>query len=208
VGDLGRYDPAVNVFDEIATHYDEDLFHQVVAEKLVTGLADSPCPDLVLDVATGTGTAAFAAVQHLGARRVVGVDLSAGMISRARAKSFLQDPGAKITWTVGHAVPAPVEDGSVDLVLCASSLHFLGSAAVKDWLRVLRPGGRIAFSMPSADGFHPSGEFAALAANDPPLPTTPDEAATVAVGFENARAYRLDAPGHRVAFLVYASAPA
>jgi ubiquinone/menaquinone biosynthesis C-methylase UbiE len=198
----------VNVFDEIATHYDEDLFHHVVAEKLVNGLADSPCPDLVLDVATGTGAAAFAAVQHLGAHRVVGLDLSAGMISRAEAKSFLQDPAGKITWKVAPAVPAPVADSSVDLVLCASSLHFLGRAALRDWLRVLRPGGRIAYSLPLADGFQPSGEFASLVATDLALPTSVAEAAATATGFVQARAQRVDAPGRRVAFLVYASAPA
>ncbi|MEV4320573.1 class I SAM-dependent methyltransferase [Actinocrispum sp. NPDC049592] len=195
----------MNVFDEIATHYDEDLFHQVVAEKLISGLADAPCPRLVLDVATGTGAAAFAAVQHLGARRVVGVDLSAGMISRARAKSAVQDPESRITWTVAPAVPAPVPDASVDLVLCASSLHFLGGAALRDWQRVLRPGGNIAFTLPMASSFRPTGEFASLVAADLPLPRDADEAAAVAAGFRDATAHRLDAPDGKVVFLVYAS---
>jgi ubiquinone/menaquinone biosynthesis C-methylase UbiE len=196
----------VNVFDEIATQYDEDLFHQVVAEKLITGLADAPSPRLVVDIATGTGAAAFAALQHLGARRVVGVDLSAGMIARARAKSMIQDPAGQIDWMVAPAVPAPVADSSADLVVCASSLHFLGHAALRDWLRVLRPGGRIAFSLPSATTFNPTSAFAPLVAADLTLPGTETEAAAVAAGYSNAVAHRVETPGGRVAFLVYASA--
>lgn len=196
----------VNVFDEIATQYDEDLFHQVVAEKLITGLADAPTPELVVDIATGTGAAAFAALQHLGARQVVGVDLSTGMINRARAKSARQDPLGKIAWKVAPAVPAPVEDGTADLVVCASSLHFLGAAALRDWLRVLRPGGTIAFSLPLATAVKPAGRFAPLVAADLPLPTTVDEAAALAAGYDNAVARKMRVDG-RVAFLVYANTP-
>lgn len=196
------------MFDSIATHYDDDLFHHVVAEKLVAGLADAATPRLVVDIATGTGVAAFAAVQHLGARSVVGVDLSAGMIARARSKAVVQDPEGKITWEVAPAVPAPVADASADLVLCASSLHFLGNAALKDWLRVLRPGGTIAFSLPLATTFNPSSAFAPLVATDLTLPTTVEEAVAVAVGYENVVAQRIEATGGRVAFLVYGTAPA
>ena len=198
----------MTVFDEIAGDYDDDLFHQVVAEKLVLGVADAPSPRLVLDVATGTGAAAFAALQHLGARSVEAVDLSPRMIDRARAKAFVQDPAGRITWHVGPAVPAPVPVGSTDLVVCASSLHFLGAEALKDWLRVLRPEGRVAFSMPLATTFHPSPAFAALVARDIPLPDTTDEAAAIATsaGYEQVVAQKLEAPGDRVVFLVHGTA--
>ncbi|SMC88239.1 class I SAM-dependent methyltransferase [Kibdelosporangium aridum] len=196
----------MNVFDEIAAGYDDDLFHQVVAEKLVNGVADAPQPELVLDVATGTGAAAFAALQHLGARSVVALDLSAKMIDRARAKAAVQDPSGKITWHVGPAVPAPVPAASTDLVVCASSLHFLGTEALKDWLRVLKPAGRLAFSMPLAGTFNPSPAFASLVANDVSLPSSESEAAAIALhaGYENVVAHRLEVSS-RVVFLVYAT---
>nr|WP_042195869.1 class I SAM-dependent methyltransferase [Kibdelosporangium sp. MJ126-NF4]CEL22276.1 methyltransferase, putative [Kibdelosporangium sp. MJ126-NF4]CTQ93058.1 methyltransferase, putative [Kibdelosporangium sp. MJ126-NF4] len=196
----------MNVFDEIAAGYDDDLFHQVVAEKLVNGVADAPKPGLVLDVATGTGAAAFAALQHLGARAVVAIDSSARMIDRAQAKAAVQDPSGKITWQVGPAVPAPVPASSVDLVVCASSLHFLGTAALKDWLRVLRPSGRLAFSMPLADTFTPSPAFASLVSADVPLPSCADDAARIAVdaGYSDVIAHRLEVSS-RVVFLVYAT---
>ncbi|MET0234893.1 MAG: class I SAM-dependent methyltransferase [Kibdelosporangium sp.] len=199
----------MSVFDEIADGYDDDLFHQVVAEKLVISVADAPSPGLVLDVATGTGAAAFAALQHLGAREVVAIDLSAKMIDRARAKAVLQDPFSKITWQVGPAVPAPVPAASADLVVCASALHFLGAAALQDWLRVLRPGGRLAFSVPLATTFNPSPAFAALVAADIPLPCCVAQAAAIAevAGYRKVVARELETLGKRVVFLVYATAP-
>ncbi|CAM4198168.1 class I SAM-dependent methyltransferase [Kibdelosporangium persicum] len=194
------------MFDEIAAGYDDNLYHQVVAEKLVTGVADAPQPGLVLDVATGTGAAAFAALQHLGAREVVAIDLSARMIERAKAKAVVQDPSGKITWHVGPAVPAPVPALGTDLVVCSSSLHFLGVEALKDWLRVLRPSGRLAFSIPLAGTFAPSPGFASLVAADIPLPASAEEAAAIALnaGYTDAVAHKLEVSSKAV-FLVYAS---
>lgn len=196
----------MNLFDEIAAGYDDDLFHQVVAEKLVNGVADAPQPDLVLDVATGTGAAAFAALQHLGARSVAAIDSSALMIDRAKAKAAVQDPSGKITWHVGPAVPAPVPASAVDLVVCASALHFLGAAALKDWLRVLRPSGRLAFSMPLHETFAPSPAFASLVATDIALPSSTEDAARIALdaGYSDVVAHKLEVSS-RVVFLVYAT---
>jgi SAM-dependent methyltransferase len=96
------------------------------------------------------------------------------MIDAARRKAGAEDV---IDWRVGDAVPAPVDDGSVDLVICASSLHFIGQRALCDWHRVLRPGGVIAFSLPSGVGFRPSPKFAPLFASDIDLPSDAAHAA-------------------------------
>jgi len=127
------------VFDGMAAGYDEDDFHARVADALLAGLPEEP--GLVLDVATGTGFAAFA-VLRLRPARVLGVDLSPAMIARAMAKAPELDPDGRITWQVGSALPMPVPGHSADVVVCASSLHFLGAAALPDWRRVLagRPG--------------------------------------------------------------------
>ncbi|SFB60398.1 Methyltransferase domain-containing protein [Amycolatopsis marina] len=199
------------LFDGLAPGYDGDHFHESVAEALVRGLPATVSPRLVLDVATGTGAAAFAALRHLDARRLVGVDISPAMIERARGRAAVQDADGRIDWQVGQAVPAPMADDAVDIVLCASSLHFLGRAALHDWLRVLRQGGRVAFTLPPAETFRPSGAFAKLVATDLPLPQDNGQAAALATaaGFEQANATRLDITGERPrsVFLVHASAP-
>jgi ubiquinone/menaquinone biosynthesis C-methylase UbiE len=197
------------VFDGTAEHYDEDTFHASVAEALVEPLPEGP--ELVLDVATGTGFAAYAALR-LKPARVLAVDLSTAMLARAQAKAAALDPEGRITWQVAPAVPMPVEDHSADVVLCASSLHFLGAAAFPDWLRVLRPGGRLAFSVVSGARFKPSGPLADFVPKDLTFPA--DEAAAAALassaGFvdASARTFTVDG-GDRVrsVFLVHATAP-
>jgi arsenite methyltransferase len=202
---------AAAAFDAVAARYDDDSTHAVIAAALVDGVAAGGPVATVLDVATGTGVAAFAALDRLHPVRVVAVDASAGMIGQALDKARTLDPQGRIHWVVGPAVPAPVPAAGMDVVLCASSLHFLGTAALGDWRRVLVPGGRVAFSLPSAATFAPSPVFAPLVAGDLSLPRDEDEAADVATraGFAVVTAGRLVVPGERrrVAFVVSARAP-
>lgn len=204
-------------FDAVAARYDDDPGHVVVAAALVDRVTTGAAVDTVLDVATGTGAAAFAALDRLRPRRVVAVDASAGMIERAAAKASGRDPfggaldpSGRIAWVVGPAVPAPLPDGCADVVLCASALHFLGAAALADWLRVLVPGGRVAFSVPCATTFAPSAMFAPLVAAGLALPAGEAEAAALATraGFMDADAARLEPPGERrITFVVAARRP-
>ena len=86
---------AAGLFDGIAAHYDEDTFHGLVADALVDGLGRT-APERVLDVATGTGVAAFAALR-LEPGEVLAIDISPGMIAQAEAKAATHDPGKRIT---------------------------------------------------------------------------------------------------------------
>ncbi|ASO18006.1 ubiquinone/menaquinone biosynthesis C-methylase UbiE [Actinoalloteichus hoggarensis] len=199
------------IFDDLAPDYDENGYHRALAETLVAALPRSGRPATVLDVATGTGVAAFAALRHLKPARVTAVDIAGSMIARARESAAVDDPTGVISWHVGPGVPAPVAGQSVDVVLCASSLHFLGSAALGDWLRVLRPGGRAAFTLPAAGHFRPSGVFAELVSPDLPIPADERQAAEVAVtaGFTEVVARRHETGGDhpKAVFLVHAVAP-
>jgi ubiquinone/menaquinone biosynthesis C-methylase UbiE len=197
------HDTRAAFFDDTAEHYDEDTFHASVAEALVLPLPEAP--ELVLDVATGTGFAAYAALR-LKPGRVLAVDLSPAMVARAQAKAPSLDPSGLITWQVGPAVPMPAEDRSADVVLCASSLHFLGAVAFADWLRVLRPGGRLAFSVVSGLRFRPSGQFEAFVPKDLTFPTDEAGAAALAAGFADVSAQTFTA-GSRSVFVVHATRP-
>jgi ubiquinone/menaquinone biosynthesis C-methylase UbiE len=171
-------------FDAVAARYDEDGRHDAIARALV-GLVAPADHESVVDVACGTGAVALAVAARRGlppepaaAAPILALDFAPAMVARARTRS-----GADaVDWRVAEAVPLPVPDGGVDVIICASSLHFLGTAALRDWHRALRPGGRVGYTMPIRSRFRPSERFAALLARDLPVPETAKDARVLAIG--------------------------
>jgi ubiquinone/menaquinone biosynthesis C-methylase UbiE len=104
----------------------------------------------VLDVATGTGIAAKAALGIVGpAGSVVATDLSAEMVDEARRR-IEHSPNATVAVEDGQALSFP--DESFDAVLCSVGLMFFPdpARALAGFRRVLRPGGRAAVSVLTA----------------------------------------------------------
>ena len=95
----------------------------------------------VLDVASGPGYAAAAAAQR-GAQ-VTALDFSVAMVEMARS----QNP--EIEFREGDAGALPFADGSFDAVVMNFGMLHLArpESAVSEALRVLRPGGRYAFTV-------------------------------------------------------------
>lgn len=190
---------AADSFDQLAAGYDADGSHAELARRLVALAArcvGDREPEVILDVGTGTGAAARAALATFPEALVTAIDISPAMLDRARALTDQQAVRGRVRWLCAPAVPFPVADGSADLVLCASTLHFLGLSALGDWRRVLRPGGLAAFTLPWRDRFRPGPAFAALLP-DPgrqlPLPgSEADAAALVWPGFEPAATAALE----------------
>ncbi|MGB9938835.1 class I SAM-dependent methyltransferase [Methanosarcina sp.] len=95
----------------------------------------------ILDVGTGAGFLAllFAEMGH----NVTGIDLSAGMLEKAKHNA--DNMGLEIDFFHGDAENLPFEDGSFDLVTNKFLLWTLQqpSFAVREWKRVLKPGGMV-----------------------------------------------------------------
>ena len=95
----------------------------------------------VLDVATGTGLVARALKRRYGCR-VVGLDQSEDMLSRARplVGSVYEDV------VRGEAERLPFEDGSFDALTFTYLLRYVDdpAATMRELARVVRPGGRVA----------------------------------------------------------------
>jgi 2-polyprenyl-3-methyl-5-hydroxy-6-metoxy-1,4-benzoquinol methylase len=98
----------------------------------------------VLDVACGTGVVAVTAAR-LGAR-VTGLDLTPELLEVARENSSLA--GVEIEWRQGDAEELPFENATYDAVLSQFGHMFAPrpAVAVSEMLRVLKPGGTLAFS--------------------------------------------------------------
>jgi ubiquinone/menaquinone biosynthesis C-methylase UbiE len=131
-----------------APHFDEDFGHSIrtPAERaawdriLDLVLAGQETLD-ALDAGCGTGFLAF----ELAARghRVSGVDFAPAMIAEARGKAA--ERSVSIRFEEADAEELPFARGSFDL---AMSRHLLWTlphpeAAIDEWIRVLRPGGRL-----------------------------------------------------------------
>jgi ubiquinone/menaquinone biosynthesis C-methylase UbiE len=143
-------------YNLVSSGYDIQRYVRVCAERLVelSGLRSGA---QVLDVATGTGWAAMAAGRTVGPTGyVVGVDMNPEMLQEARRKMA----AAHLTHVEvreGDAEHLDFADNRFDAVCCASALFFLPHMleALREWQRVLRPGGLVAFSVFGATLFHP-----------------------------------------------------
>ena len=98
-------------------------------------------PLYILDVGTGTGFLACL-LAELG-HRVTGIDLSEGMLEKARAKS--QHLGLQVDFRLGDAEKCPFSSNAFDVVVNRHLLWTLPrpELALKEWRRVLRPGGKV-----------------------------------------------------------------
>jgi demethylmenaquinone methyltransferase / 2-methoxy-6-polyprenyl-1,4-benzoquinol methylase len=100
-------------------------------------------PASVLDVATGTGDVLRALRREHPGARLVGVDPSAAMLERARAK-LKGDPGIELL--SGDARALPAAPASFDAVTIAFGLRNVPDrdACLRQMARVVRPGGTVA----------------------------------------------------------------
>jgi len=136
------------------------------AAKLVR-FAEVKAGERVLDIACGTGVVAITAA--LRGARVAGLDLTPALIERAHKNAAIA--GVDVEFVEGDAEALPYPDGSFDVVLSQYGHMFAPRPAVvvREMLRVLRKGGRIAFSTWPPEHF--TGQMFALVARfAPPSP--------------------------------------
>ncbi len=100
----------------------------------------------VLEIAAGTGVLTRALSRSLpDAVPIVATDLNQPMLDFAAA----QPDAARATWRQADALKLPFADGSFDVVACQFGAMFFPDkvAAYTEALRVLNPGGRLAFNV-------------------------------------------------------------
>lgn len=144
--DANKYKQQVIADFNARTEYDNDFRHRF-ANGLIE-LAQLQKGQHVLDVATGTGIVAIAAAQIVGNQgKVIGVDISSGMLAQAQRK--IEAAGLQnIELIEADADYLNFLDHSFDAILCSSAIVYLTDipASLRQWYRFLKPGGIIAFS--------------------------------------------------------------
>ncbi|OBG62251.1 SAM-dependent methyltransferase [Mycobacterium sp. E1715] len=99
----------------------------------------------IADIACGTGILSDRIARELQPDEIYGVDMSEGMLGQARARTD------RVQWLRGPAERLPFDDGALDAVVTTSAFHFFDQpAALREFHRVLAPGGLVAVSALSA----------------------------------------------------------
>lgn len=117
-----------------------------------TAVASLRAGEVVLDLGSGGGFDVFIAGQKVGPTgRVIGVDMTAEMISKARRNTaaYRERTGLdNVEFRLGEIEHLPAADASVDVVIsnCVLNLSPDKPQVWREIGRVLRPGGRVAIS--------------------------------------------------------------
>lgn len=145
------------MFDHIAPRYDLlnrllSLRQDVRWRRVVVKQVMVHKPARVLDVATGTGDLALA-LCRAGVPEVTGLDISRGMLERARARA--SESGCNALFVQGSALEMPFESNYFDIVTVAFGVRNFQDIrrGLTEMLRVAKPGGCVyilEFSQPSA----------------------------------------------------------
>lgn len=102
-------------------------------------------PRLILDVATGTGDFAFESIDILHPEKIVGVDISAGMLEVAKKKINERNLSHVFSVQLGDSEGLNFEDNTFDAITVAFGVRNYENLekGLADMLRVLKPEGKI-----------------------------------------------------------------
>ena len=137
------------MFDGISTEYDAlnrkiSLGIDVKWRRRVVDLLIPKKPESILDIATGTGDLALA-LTATKASRIVGLDISAGMLSVGKNKVKLENLENTIEMVIGDSEALTYDDNSFDAVTVAFGVRNFENLelGLSELFRVLKPGGTL-----------------------------------------------------------------
>ncbi|MEO1060539.1 MAG: class I SAM-dependent methyltransferase [Actinomycetota bacterium] len=131
------------LFDRWSRTYDSAALQRSTYRPVhdaVLGRLDDLAPEVVLDLGCGTGQLTARLIERFPGARVIGADLSAGMLGEAAARV-----GDSVAGLVrSDAQRLPLRPGSVDVVTCVESFHWYPdqAAAAREVGDLLRHDGR------------------------------------------------------------------
>jgi demethylmenaquinone methyltransferase/2-methoxy-6-polyprenyl-1,4-benzoquinol methylase len=144
---LGKKEQVAQMFDTISGNYDG--LNRVISfgidvswRKKVLQLIANTNPQTILDIATGTGDLAIL-MTETNAERIVGLDISAGMLEVGRKKIEDRKLSDKIEMILADSENMPFEDNTFDAITVAFGVRNFENLekGLSEILRVLKPNG-------------------------------------------------------------------
>ncbi len=149
-----------DMFNNISKTYDFlnhflSLGIDIIWRKIAINELKNDKPRLILDVATGTGDFAFEALSILKPEKIIGVDISQGMLNIAQQKIIKRNVANKFEVKLGDSEKLPFNANEFDAVTVAYGVRNFENlqSGLSDINRVLKPGGKavvLEFSKPKA----------------------------------------------------------
>ena len=147
--ELGKKEQVTKMFDTISKNYDG--LNRVISfgidikwRKKVVEILKKEQPQSILDIATGTGDLAIALVKT-GAKKIVGLDISPGMLAVGKEKVTDKKLDSTIEMVVGDSEKLTFEDNSFDAVTVSFGVRNFETlnTGMAEILRVLKPNGTL-----------------------------------------------------------------
>jgi len=145
--ELGKKEQVAQMFDTISGNYDG--LNRVISfgidikwRKKVLKLVSDKNPKTVLDIATGTGDLAIL-MTATNAEKIIGLDISAGMLDVGRKKIEAKHLSDKIEMILADSENMPFEDDTFDAITVAFGVRNFETLqkGLAEILRVLKPNG-------------------------------------------------------------------
>ncbi len=147
---LGKKAQVTKMFDTISGSYDKlnrviSLGIDIKWRNRVVRLIGASKPESILDIATGTGDLAIA-MANTGAKKIIGLDISTGMLEVGKNKIVQKNLDDTITMIVGDSENLPFEDDSFDAITVAFGVRNFENLekGLSEIYRVLKPKGTFA----------------------------------------------------------------
>ena len=146
---LGKKEQVTQMFDTISGEYDG--LNRVISfgidqkwRENVVQIVDSVSPKNILDIATGTGDLAIMFAEKTKAEKIVGLDISEGMLNVGRSKITKKNLDNRIEMVVGDSEKLPFSDNYFDAITVSFGVRNFETleTGLAEILRVLKPKGK------------------------------------------------------------------